>query len=59
MRNMKKSDMKKTAVGDKRVAKIVRVRGDTKTIKIKLGKHNKLANILDRSFSGDGFYVDL
>ncbi|KAJ7375303.1 hypothetical protein OS493_002051 [Desmophyllum pertusum] len=35
------------------------VRGDTKIIKMKFGKNNKLASLMDTSFTGDGYYVYL
>ncbi|KAJ7375321.1 hypothetical protein OS493_002072 [Desmophyllum pertusum] len=35
------------------------VRSDTKTIKMKFGKTNKLASLMDTSLTGDGYYVYL
>lgn len=32
---------------------------DTTTFKMKLGKNNKLAKLLPKSLTDDGFYVDL
>ncbi|XP_078377281.1 uncharacterized protein LOC144660501 [Oculina patagonica] len=51
-------DPSNNANGTKKMP-VCRVLGDSKTIKMKFGKNNKLASLMEDSKVGDGFYVFL